>query len=138
MGTAASNPASSSSVNASTGAIRVDRPRQHTRPSPPVGSKPRAKPSVTLNAKPWEDLNDPAILAAMSMWHAALKDMNKDAKRVHPNAPKIAYFFPHPALFVRGWITHLSASDSSPITPHSWWDFLNMIPKQISSTFSGD
>ncbi|KAI5994312.1 hypothetical protein EDC04DRAFT_2586270 [Pisolithus marmoratus] len=93
----------------------------------------------------------------MSAWHAALKDVNKDAKRVHPNAPKIAYFFPHPALFVRGkssdrrqrylrnwlvsragWITHLSASDSSPITPCSWQDFLNTIPEQISSTFSGD
>ncbi|KAI6003567.1 hypothetical protein EDC04DRAFT_2908195 [Pisolithus marmoratus] len=141
MGTAASNPASSSSVNA----------------NPPAGSKPRAKPSITPNAELWEDLDDPAIPPAMSTWHAALKDVNKDAKRVHPDAPKIAYFFPHPALFVRGessdrrqrylrnwlvsrvgWITRLSASDSSPITPRSWRDFLNTIPKQISSMFSGD
>ncbi|KAI6139944.1 hypothetical protein BKA82DRAFT_3988060 [Pisolithus tinctorius] len=83
--------------------------------------------------------------------------MNKDAKRVSPNAPKVAYFFPSPSLFVRGkssdcqqrylrnwlvsragWITCLSASDVSPVIPRSWWDFLNTIPKQISSTFSGD
>ncbi|KAI6037647.1 hypothetical protein EDC04DRAFT_2897238 [Pisolithus marmoratus] len=78
-GAAASNPASSSSVNASTGAVRVDRPRQRTRPYPPAGSKPRAKPSVAPNAKLWEDLDDPAIPPAMSAWHAALKDLNKDA-----------------------------------------------------------
>ncbi|KAI6023452.1 hypothetical protein EDC04DRAFT_2606615 [Pisolithus marmoratus] len=97
--------------------------------NPTSSSSPRAKPSITPNAKLWEDLDDPAIPPAMDMWHAALKDMNKDAKRVHPDALMIAYFFPHPALFVR---------DSSPITPHSWQDFLNMIPEQISSMFSGD
>ncbi|KAI6103115.1 hypothetical protein EV401DRAFT_1875579 [Pisolithus croceorrhizus] len=93
----------------------------------------------------------------MATWHSALQNVNKDLKRVRPNAPKIAYFFPHPSLFVRGkssdhrqrylrnwlvshtgWITHLSASDVTPVTPRSWQDFLNTIPKQISSTFSGD
>ncbi|KAI6118554.1 hypothetical protein EDD16DRAFT_1707347 [Pisolithus croceorrhizus] len=74
----------------------------------------------------------------MATWHSALQNMNKDLKRVHPNMPKIAYFFPHPSLFVRGWITHLSASDVTPVTPRSWQDFLNTIPERISSTFSGD
>ncbi|KAI6154750.1 hypothetical protein BKA82DRAFT_91283, partial [Pisolithus tinctorius] len=97
------------------------------------------------------------IPPAMSTWHAALKDMNTDAKRVSPNMPKVAYFFPSPSLFVRGessdhqqrylrnwlvsrvgWITRLSALDASPVIPQSWQDFLNPIPKQISSTFSGD
>ncbi|KIK19997.1 hypothetical protein PISMIDRAFT_75134, partial [Pisolithus microcarpus 441] len=67
------------------------------------------------------------------------------------------YFLPHPALFVRGkssdcrqrylrnwlvsrvgWITRLSVSDVTPVTPRTWWAFLNMIPEQISSIFSGD
>ncbi|KAI5988462.1 hypothetical protein F5J12DRAFT_898193 [Pisolithus orientalis] len=93
----------------------------------------------------------------MTTWHAALKDVNKDAKRVGPNVPKVAYFFPSPSLFMRGessncqqlylrnwlasqagWITSLSASDVSPVIPWSWWDFLNTTPTQISSTFSGD
>ncbi|KAI6010001.1 hypothetical protein EDC04DRAFT_2906277 [Pisolithus marmoratus] len=79
--TAASNLGSSSSVNSNTGAIRVDRPRERTRPYPPTGSRPRAKPSVTPNAELWEDFDDPAIPPAISAWYAALKDVNKDAKR---------------------------------------------------------
>ncbi|KIN94705.1 hypothetical protein M404DRAFT_167503, partial [Pisolithus tinctorius Marx 270] len=150
----------------------MGRARQHNQPctypihfvsvcltfcsDPPAGSK-GAKLSVVLNPELWEDLGDPAIPPAMSAWHAALKDVNKDAKRVSPNAPKVAYFFPSPSLFVRGessdrqqrylrnwlvsragWITRLSASDVSPVIPRSWQDFLNTIPKQISSTFSSN
>ncbi|KAI6006226.1 hypothetical protein F5J12DRAFT_892963 [Pisolithus orientalis] len=150
------NAASSSSASSSTGAVRMGRAQQHNQPYPPAGSR-GAKPSVVLNPELWEDLGNPAIPPAMSPWHAALKDMNKDAKRVSPNVPKVAYFFPSLSLFVRGessnrqqrylrnwlvsqvgWITHLSALDASPVIPQSWWDFLNTIPKQISSTFSGD
>ncbi|KAI6009915.1 hypothetical protein BKA83DRAFT_4069540, partial [Pisolithus microcarpus] len=60
--------------------------------------------------------------------------------------------FPHPALFVRGkssdcrqrylrnwlvsrvgWITHLSVSDVTPVTPRTWQAFLNTIPDTFSS-----
>ncbi|KAI5994556.1 hypothetical protein F5J12DRAFT_785753 [Pisolithus orientalis] len=98
MGPMASNAASSSGASSSMGAARMGRAQQHNQPYPPAGSR-GAKPSVILNPKLWEDLSDPAIPPAISAWHTALKDMNKDAKR-------------------------------------SWWDFLNTIPKQISSTFS--
>ncbi|KAI6109935.1 hypothetical protein F5141DRAFT_1215391 [Pisolithus sp. B1] len=152
-----SNAASSSGANSTTGAIRVDRPGQCTQLYPPARLRLRAKPSATPNAELWEDVNDPAIPPIMATWHSALQNVNKDLKRVCPSMPKIAYFFPHPSLFVRGkssdhrqrylrnwlvscagWITHLSASDITPVTPHSWRDFLNTIPEQISSMFSGN
>ncbi|KAI6011724.1 hypothetical protein BKA83DRAFT_4501969 [Pisolithus microcarpus] len=123
----------------------------------PAGSTPRAKPAVIPNPNLWEDINDPAIPPVMSAWHAALKDVVKDVKRVRPNAPKVAYFFPNPVLFVRGessdrrqrymrnwlvsragWISRLSASDVSPVSPRSWRDFLNTIPERFSATFSGE
>ncbi|KAI6016832.1 hypothetical protein BKA83DRAFT_4497344 [Pisolithus microcarpus] len=154
---AASNAASSSGENSSTGAVRTERSRQRTKPYRPVGLTPRAKPAVILNPDLWEDINDPAIPPVMSAWHAALKDVVKDVKRVRPNAPKVAYFFPNPVLFVRGessdhrqrymrnwlvsragWISCLSASDVSPVSPRSWRDFLNTIPERFSATFSGE
>ncbi|KAI6104218.1 hypothetical protein F5141DRAFT_1065039 [Pisolithus sp. B1] len=101
MARVVSNGASSSGANLTTGAIRVDRPGQHTQPYPPARLRPKAKPSATPNAKLWEDVNDPAIPPTMATWHSALQNMNKDLKRVCPNMPKIAYFFPHPSLFVR-------------------------------------
>ena len=89
-------------------------------------------------------------------WCTAFQDVDKDAKRVHANAPKIAYFFLHLALFVNGdskeqrerylhnwlvsrstWITHLSISDPSPVVSRCWRDFLNTIPATIASTHSG-
>ncbi|KAI5985255.1 hypothetical protein EDD15DRAFT_2374299 [Pisolithus albus] len=155
--TASSSAASSSGANSSTGAVRSGRPGKRSQPYPSMESRLRAKPSVTPNAELWEDLNDPTIPPAISAWHAALQGVNKDAKRVRPNALKIAYFFPHPALFVRGessdrrhrylrnwlvsragWITRLSVSDVTPVTPRTWRAFLNTIPERISSTFSGD
>ncbi|KAI6146791.1 hypothetical protein BKA82DRAFT_27294 [Pisolithus tinctorius] len=101
MGPTASNAASSSSASSSMEAVRTGRARQHNQPYPPAGLK-GAKPLVILNPKLWEDLGDPAIPPAMSTWHTALKDVNKDAKRVSPNAPKVAYFFPSLSLLVRG------------------------------------
>jgi len=68
----------------------------------------------------------------------------------------MAYFFPHPASFVRGdlaehkeryicnwlvsrsaWITCLLASDASPVPLRSWHDFLNLIPATFASSHSG-
>ncbi|KIK14082.1 hypothetical protein PISMIDRAFT_17543 [Pisolithus microcarpus 441] len=154
---AALNAASSSGENSSTGAVRTERSRQRTKPYRPAGSTPRAKPAIIPNPDLWEDINDPAIPPAMSVWHAALKDVVKDVKRVRPNVPKVAYFFPNPVLFVRGessdrrqrymrnwlvsragWISRLSASDVSPVSPRSWRDFLNTIPERFSATFSGE
>ncbi|KAI6114555.1 hypothetical protein F5141DRAFT_1002533, partial [Pisolithus sp. B1] len=37
-----------------------------------------------------------------------------------------------------GWITCLTTTDVSPVIPHTWRAFLNTIPEQISSTFSGN
>ncbi|KIK15233.1 hypothetical protein PISMIDRAFT_16664 [Pisolithus microcarpus 441] len=115
------------------------------------------KATVTPNAELWQDIDDPTIPPSMYAWHTALQNVIKDPKRAGPNAPKISYFFPHPALFVRGnssecrlrylrnwlvsragWITRLATADVSPITPHTWRAFLNMIPEQISSTYSSN
>ena len=89
-------------------------------------------------------------------WHVASQDVDKTANQVRVDAPKMAYFFPHPALFVRGesaerkeqylrnwlmsrsaWITRLSACDSSPVPSRSWHNFLNSIPANFTSTHSG-
>ncbi|KAI6041015.1 hypothetical protein EDC04DRAFT_2893586 [Pisolithus marmoratus] len=153
----ASTTAPSGVQSSSTGVVRMERTKQHREPYPQAGSKQQTKASITLNAKLWQDLDDPAIPPSIYAWHVALQNVTKDPKRVHPNAPKIAYFFPHLALFVRGesskcklrylrnwlgsrvgWITCLTASDVSPVIPHTWRAFLNTIPDQISSTFSGN
>jgi len=92
----------------------------------------------------------------MFSWNVAFQDADKNANRVRANAPKMAYFFPHLASFVRGdsaerkeryihnwlvsrsaWITRLSASDASPVPPRSWCDFLNLIPATFASSHSG-
>ena len=102
------------------------------------------------------DPDHKAIPSDVYSWRTAFQDVDKDAKRVHASVPKIAYFFPHPALFVNGnlkewrerylhnwlvsrsaWITHLSISDPSPVVPRCWRDFLNTIPATITSTHSG-
>ncbi|KAI6004329.1 hypothetical protein EDC04DRAFT_2611657 [Pisolithus marmoratus] len=152
-------PATAPSIaqSSGTGIIRTERTKQHGGLYPPAGSKQRTKATVTPNAKLWQDLDDPVIPPIMYAWHTALQNVDKDPKRVHPNAPKIAYFFPHPALFVRGdssdhrlrylrnwlgsrggWITCLTMADVSPVILHIWRAFLNPIPDQISSTFSGN
>ena len=75
---------------------------------------------------------------------------------MYANAPKIAYFFPHPALFVNGdlkkrrvrylcnwlesqstWIICLLILDPFAVILHCWCDFLNTIPATIASTHSG-
>ena len=102
------------------------------------------------------DPDHKAILLDMYSWRTAFQDVDKDAKRVRASVPKIAYFFPHPALFVNGdlkerrerylhnwlvsrsaWITCLSILDPSPVVPHCWHNFLNTIPATIASTHSG-
>ena len=104
----------------------------------------------------WEDPNHWAIPLDVYSWRTAFQDVDKDVKRVCANAPKIAYFFPHPSFFVNGksnerreryfhtwliswsaWITHLSILDPSPVVPCCWHDFLNTIPATIASTHSG-
>ena len=104
----------------------------------------------------WVDLDHHAIPPDVYSWRTAFQDVDKDAKRVHANTPKIVYFFLHPALFVNSdskeqrerylhswltsrsaWITRLSISDPSPVAPHNWRDFLNTIPSLIASTHSG-
>ncbi|KAI6004875.1 hypothetical protein EDD15DRAFT_2155275 [Pisolithus albus] len=126
-------------------------------PDPGGVSKQKTKATVTPNAELWQDLDDPAIPPSMYAWHTALQNVVKDPKRVGPNAPRISYFFPHPALFVRGdsserrlrylrnwlasragWIARLATADVSPVIPRTWRAFLNTIPEQISSTFSGN
>ncbi|KAI6094970.1 hypothetical protein EDD16DRAFT_1707913 [Pisolithus croceorrhizus] len=134
---AASNAASSSGENSNVGVVRMDRLRQHTKLYPPVGLRPWAKPSIIPNPELWKDPIDPAIPPAMSAWHAALKDIVKDMKRFVPMCQRWLTFSLTQSCLA-GWITHLSASDVSPVAPCSWWDFLNTIPEQISATFSGD
>ena len=111
--------------------------------------------SIT-NTKLWDDPTDPAVPSFIYSWHVASQDVDKTANRVRVDAPKMAYFFPHPALFVRGesaeckeqylrnwlmswsaWITCLLACDLSPVPSCSWCDFLNSIPTNFTSTHSG-
>ena len=111
-------------------------------------------PNLTIES--WEDPNHWAIPLDIYSWCTAFQDIDNDVKRVRANAPKIAYFFPHPSLFMNGklnerreryfrtwlvswsaWITHLSISDPSPVIPCCWCDFLNTIPATIASTHSG-
>ena len=102
------------------------------------------------------DPDHSTILSDIFSWRTAFQDVGKDAKMVRANAPKIAYFFPHPALFVNGdlkewrerylcnwlvsqsaWITRLLISDPSPVISCCWRNFLNTIPTMIASTHSG-
>lgn len=104
----------------------------------------------------WTDPVHSAIPSDVYCWRTAFQDVDKDPKRVRANAPKLAYFFPHPALFVNGdskerrerylrnwlasrsaWVTRLSIADPSPVAPRHWRDFLNTIPATITSTHSG-
>ncbi|KAI6015534.1 hypothetical protein BKA83DRAFT_4498812 [Pisolithus microcarpus] len=153
------NPAAapSNAQSSGSGIIRTERTKQRGGPYPSAVSKQRTKATVTPNAELWQDVDDPTIPPSMYAWHTALQNVIKDPKRVGPNAPKISYFFPHPALFVRGdsserrlrylrnwlasragWIVRLATADVSPVTPCTWRAFLNMIPEQISSTYSGN
>ena len=50
----------------------------------------------------WTDPDHSTIPSDMYSWHTAFQDIDKDMKRVHADAPKLAYFFSHPALFVNG------------------------------------
>ncbi|KIM58630.1 hypothetical protein SCLCIDRAFT_27899 [Scleroderma citrinum Foug A] len=111
---------------------------------------------LNLTIESWEDPNHWAIPLDVYSWHTAFQDVNKDVKRVHANAPKIVYFFPHPSLFMNdklnerreryfhtwlvsrsAWITRLLILDPSPVVPRCWRDFLNTIPAMITSTHSG-
>ncbi|KAI6036177.1 hypothetical protein BKA83DRAFT_4485245 [Pisolithus microcarpus] len=153
------NPAAALSIVQSSGSgiVRTERTKQHGGPYPTAVSKQKTKATVTPNAKLWQDLDDPANPPSMYAWHTALQNVIKDPKRVGPNVLRISYFFPHPALFMRGdsserrlrylrnwlasrvgWIMHLATTDVSPIIPRTWRAFLNMIPEQISSMFSGN
>ncbi|KAI5984501.1 hypothetical protein EDD15DRAFT_2375145 [Pisolithus albus] len=153
------NPAAALSIAQSSGSgvVRTERTKQRGGPYRGGVSKQKTKATVTPNAELWQDLDDPAIPPSMYAWHTALQNVVKDPKRVGPNAPRISYFFPHPALFVRGdsserrlrylrnwlvsragWIARLATADVSPVIPRTWRAFLNTIPEQISSTFSGN
>ena len=50
----------------------------------------------------WMDPDHSAIPLDVYSWRTAFQDVDKDTKRVRADAPKLAYFFPHPALFVNG------------------------------------
>ena len=78
-------------------------------------------------------------------WHVASQDVDKTANRVRVDAPKMAYFFPHLALFVRGesaehkewYLCNWLMSQSAWITCLLACDFLNSIPANFTSTHSG-
>ncbi|KAI6142215.1 hypothetical protein BKA82DRAFT_4361212 [Pisolithus tinctorius] len=119
-----------------------------------AGSK-KAKTSTAPNVDLPQDFDDPAFPAHIYSWHTALTDVNKDPKRIHASVPKIAYFFPHPALFMRGESSEeaevppelvggpsrldhaTAASDASPVIPRLWRDYLNTIPTAFRSVFLG-
>ncbi|KAI6140792.1 hypothetical protein BKA82DRAFT_4362707 [Pisolithus tinctorius] len=155
-GSMALNTASSSTPGSASGVVRTDRAKHRSGPYNSAGSK-KAKTSTAPNVDLPQDFDDPAFPAHIYSWHTALTDVNKDPKRIRASVPKIAYFFPHPALFMRGesserrqrylrnwlvaragWITRLAASDASPVIPRLWRDYLNTIPDRISISFSGN
>ncbi|KIO10371.1 hypothetical protein M404DRAFT_21322 [Pisolithus tinctorius Marx 270] len=100
-GSMASNTVSSSMPGSALGVVRTDRAKHHSSPYNSAGSK-KAKTSTAPNIDLPQDFDDPAFPTHLYSWHAALTDVNKDPKRIHASVPKIAYFFPHPVLFMRG------------------------------------
>ncbi|KIO03323.1 hypothetical protein M404DRAFT_27291, partial [Pisolithus tinctorius Marx 270] len=100
-GSMALNTMSSSMPGSTSGVVRMDRAKHRSGPYNSAGSK-KAKTSTTLNVDLPQDFDDPAFPAHIYSWHTALTDINKDPKRICASVPKIMYFFPHPALFMRG------------------------------------
>ncbi|KAI6012820.1 hypothetical protein F5J12DRAFT_781672 [Pisolithus orientalis] len=96
-GSVALNTTSSSTPDSALGVVRTDRAKHHSSPC----SK-KAKTSTTLNINLLQDFDDPAFPTHIYLWNATLTDVNKDPKRICASVPKITYFFPHPALFMRG------------------------------------
>ncbi|KIM57667.1 hypothetical protein SCLCIDRAFT_129909, partial [Scleroderma citrinum Foug A] len=147
------------SLDSGVSRTQQSRARQEPYPQPStVGGHRDGKQARVSNSvsELWMDPDHSTILLDIFSWHTTFQDVDKDAKRVHANAPKIAYFFPHPALFVNGnskewrerylcnwlvsqstWITCLLILDPSPVASHCWHDFLNTIPTTIASTHSG-
>ena len=65
-----------------------------------ISSMQARVPNSTIES--WEDPNHRSIPSDVYHWRTTFQDVDKDVKRVCANAPKIAYFFPHPSLFVNG------------------------------------
>ncbi|KAI5983929.1 hypothetical protein F5J12DRAFT_899458 [Pisolithus orientalis] len=82
------------------GVVRMDRAKHHSGSYNSAGSK-KAKTSTTPNIDLLQDFDDPAFPAHIYSWNTVLTDVNKDPKRIHAGVSKIAYFFPHPMLFMR-------------------------------------
>jgi hypothetical protein len=104
------------------------------------------KKQVHSNAELWTEPNHPASLPYIYNWKAALAATDKNMERVRPNAPKLAYYFPTPAWFLRvasldrqmhyltnwltirsAWISRLSVSDPTPVRSHCWRDFVRVL-----------
>lgn len=77
---------------------------------------------VQINAELWEVPANRVIPPYAYSWNTTLEDIDKDVRRVHANASKIAYFFPHPFLFVRGKSTeHKQRYLHNWLTSQSAW-----------------
>ncbi|KAI6140973.1 hypothetical protein BKA82DRAFT_32700 [Pisolithus tinctorius] len=100
-GSTALNTTSSSMPGSASGVVRMDRAKHRSGPYNSAGSK-KAKTSTAPNVDLLQDFDDPAFPAHLYSWHTVLTDVNKDPKRIHASVPKIAYFLPHPMLFMRG------------------------------------
>src|SRR5713226_3580178 len=107
-------------------------------PPGPRKGKGAVKKQVHNNIELWTEPEHPASLPYIYNWKTALAATDKNMERVHPNAPpKLAYYFPTPALFLRvgsldrrtryltnwltirsAWISHLSVSDPTPVMSH--------------------
>ncbi|KAF9233091.1 hypothetical protein BU15DRAFT_66898 [Melanogaster broomeanus] len=142
----------SSSVSGSAGGTE----NVHRNDDPPPGSqkgKGAVQKPVYSNVELWREPEHPAALPYIYNWKTALAAMDKNMKRVHPNAPKLAYYFPTPALFLRltssdrrmryltnwlpirsAWISRLSVSDPTPVISRCWRDFLNDVPENLTAT----
>ncbi|KAL4076557.1 hypothetical protein V8B97DRAFT_2021919 [Scleroderma yunnanense] len=104
------------------GTLRTQRVNCHQHPCkypwPSVVRGDRQPVVINMNADLWNDPNDKSVPSFIYSWHVALQNLDKDPRRVHPDAPKMAYYFPHPTLFMRVRL-------------------LNSIPTTFTSTHSG-
>ncbi|KAL4061816.1 hypothetical protein V8B97DRAFT_2027098 [Scleroderma yunnanense] len=81
------------------GTLRTQRVNCHQHPCKFRGD--RQPVVINMNADLWNDPNDKSVPSFIYSWHVALQNLDKDPRRVHPDAPKMAYYFPHPTLFMR-------------------------------------
>ncbi|KAF9243578.1 hypothetical protein BU15DRAFT_59933 [Melanogaster broomeanus] len=121
--------------SSSVGVTRTRRPEIHASPYPPPGSQKRkgaVQKPVYSNVELWTEPEHPAALPYIYNWKTALAATDKNMERVHPNAPKLAYYFPTPTLFLR-----VASSDRRMCYLTNWLPIRSAWISRLSSLLEG-